>query len=99
MPDAYIYDGVRTAFGRLGGALAGVRPDDLAAVVVRAILERFPVLELAAVGEVIFGLANGAGESGAASHSPLSPPSSTPIKDSARCQLITMPLADHLPQQ
>jgi acetyl-CoA acetyltransferase len=38
--DAYLYDGVRTPFGRYGGALAGVRPDDLAAHVVRAIVDR-----------------------------------------------------------
>ncbi|MGH3171388.1 MAG: thiolase family protein [Trebonia sp.] len=62
MPDAFIYDAVRTPFGRFNGALAGVRPDDLAATVVRATLDRSPGLDPAAIDEVIFGLANGAGE-------------------------------------
>ncbi|GMA20604.1 hypothetical protein GCM10025862_26250 [Arsenicicoccus piscis] len=42
MTDAYVYDAVRTPFGRFGGALAGVRPDDLAAHVVRTMVERAP---------------------------------------------------------
>jgi acetyl-CoA acetyltransferase len=62
MPEAFIYDAVRTPFGRFNGALAWTRPDDLAATVVRATLDRSPGLDPAAVGEVIFGLANGAGE-------------------------------------
>jgi acetyl-CoA acyltransferase len=53
---------VRTPFGRYGGALAGVRPDDLAAHVVRVLLERVPTLDSAAIDDVIFGNANGAGE-------------------------------------
>ena len=40
MSDAFIYEAVRTPFGRFGGALAGVRPDDLAAHALRALLER-----------------------------------------------------------
>jgi acetyl-CoA acyltransferase len=59
---AYLYDAVRTPFGRLNGALAGVRPDDLASYVITALLDRSPRLEGAAVDEVIFGNANGAGE-------------------------------------
>jgi acetyl-CoA acetyltransferase family protein len=59
---AYIYEAVRTPFGRYGGALAGVRPDDLAAHVVRALLERVPELDPAAIDDAIFGNANGAGE-------------------------------------
>jgi acetyl-CoA acyltransferase len=59
---AYLYDAVRTPFGRLGGALAGVRPDDLASYVITALLERNPRLAGAAVDEVILGNANGAGE-------------------------------------
>jgi acetyl-CoA acyltransferase len=59
---AYLYDAVRTPFGRFNGALAGVRPDDLASYVITALLERNPQLESAAVDEVIFGNANGAGE-------------------------------------
>jgi len=59
---AYVYDAIRTPFGRHGGALAGVRPDDLAAHVVRAVLERSPGLDPAAIDDVLFGDANGAGE-------------------------------------
>jgi len=59
---AYIYGVVRTPFGRYGGALAGVRPDDLAAYVVRALLDRVPDLDPARIDDVIFGNANGAGE-------------------------------------
>src|SRR5690242_17666597 len=62
MPEAFVYDAVRTPFGRYAGALARVRPDDLAAVVVRAILERSPRLEPGRVDEVLLGNANGAGE-------------------------------------
>ncbi len=62
MPSAFVYDAVRTPFGRFGGALGGVRPDDLAATVLRAVSERSPGLDPAAVEEVVFGLANGAGE-------------------------------------
>jgi acetyl-CoA acyltransferase len=59
---AYLYDAVRTPFGRYNGALAGVRPDDLASYVITALLERNPKLSGAAIDEVIFGNANGAGE-------------------------------------
>jgi acetyl-CoA acyltransferase len=62
MTAAYLYDAVRTPFGRFNGALAGVRPDDLASYVITALLERSPRLDSAAVDEVIFGNANGAGE-------------------------------------
>ena len=62
MNDVFLYDAVRTPFGRYGGALAQVRPDDLAAVTVRALLERSPGLDPADVGEVVLGNANGAGE-------------------------------------
>ena len=62
MTAAYLYDAVRTPFGRFNGALAGVRPDDLASYVITALLERSPRLDGAAVDEVIFGNANGAGE-------------------------------------
>jgi len=62
MPDAYVLDAVRTPFGRYGGALAGVRPDDLAAHVVRAIVGRSPGLDPAAIDDVLLGNANGAGE-------------------------------------
>jgi acetyl-CoA acyltransferase len=59
MSDAFVYDAVRTPFGRFGGALAAARPDDLAATVLRAIGDRS---DPAAVDEVVFGNANGAGE-------------------------------------
>lgn len=61
MTGAYIYDAVRTPFGRAGGALAGVRPDDLAAVVMRATVERGGI-DPARIDDVIFGDANQAGE-------------------------------------
>jgi acetyl-CoA acetyltransferase family protein len=58
---AYVYDAVRVPFGRYGGALAGVRPDDLAAHVVKALLDRTE-LDPAQLDDVMFGNANGAGE-------------------------------------
>jgi acetyl-CoA acetyltransferase family protein len=61
MLTSYIYDAVRTPFGRYGKGLAGVRPDDLAAVVMRAIVDRNGV-DPAAMDDVIFGDANQAGE-------------------------------------
>ncbi|MER6590632.1 thiolase family protein [Micromonospora purpureochromogenes] len=60
--DVYLYDAVRTPFGRYGGALAGVRPDDLAAHVLRTLVERAPALEPDRVDEIVLGNANGAGE-------------------------------------
>jgi 3-oxoadipyl-CoA thiolase len=62
MADAYLCDGVRTPFGRYGGALAGVRPDDLAAVTLRALVERNPQLDAQRIDDVVFGCANQAGE-------------------------------------
>ena len=64
MNDAFVYDAVRTPFGRFGGALAATRPDDLGALVVRAVVDRSPGLTTDAglVDEVVFGNANGAGE-------------------------------------
>ncbi|MGW1910370.1 thiolase family protein [Streptomyces sp. NPDC002076] len=60
--DVYIVDAVRTPFGRYGGALAGVRPDDLAAGVLRALVDRSPGLDPARIDDVLLGNANGAGE-------------------------------------
>jgi acetyl-CoA acyltransferase len=60
--DAYIIDAVRTPFGRLGGALAGVRPDDLAAAALRGLLDRCPALDPGTIDEVYLGDANQAGE-------------------------------------
>jgi acetyl-CoA acyltransferase len=62
VPQAYIFDAVRTAFGRFGGGLALVRPDDLAAHVVRTLVQRAPELDPGRIDEVVFGNANGAGE-------------------------------------
>src|SRR3954449_5550516 len=62
MGDAYVYAGVRTPFGRYAGALAGSRPDDLAAAVVREVVDRAPGLDPLDVDDVILGCANGAGE-------------------------------------
>jgi acetyl-CoA acyltransferase len=60
--DVYVVDAVRTPFGKYNGSLAGVRPDDLAAHAVRALLDRTPALDPARVEDVYFGNANGAGE-------------------------------------
>ena len=62
MSAAFVYDAVRTPFGKFNGGLAGVRPDDLAAVVLGAVRDRTPGLDPEAVDEVILGNANGAGE-------------------------------------
>jgi acetyl-CoA acetyltransferase family protein len=60
--DTFVVDAVRTRTGRYGGALAGVRPDDLAATVVGALLERSPGLDPERIDDVYFGNTNGAGE-------------------------------------
>jgi acetyl-CoA acyltransferase len=60
--DAYLYAAVRTPFGRFGGALAAVRPDDLAAMVLDAVLAKVPALDRGDVDEVVWGCANQAGE-------------------------------------
>jgi 3-oxoadipyl-CoA thiolase len=62
MPDAFICDAVRTPIGRYGGALARVRPDDLAAHVIRVLIERNPGLDASAIDDVMMGCANQAGE-------------------------------------
>ncbi|KIR61452.1 thiolase family protein [Micromonospora haikouensis] len=60
--DVYVLDAVRTPIGRHGGGLAGVRPDDLAAHVVREVVARSPGLDPARIDDVLLGDANGAGE-------------------------------------
>ncbi|MFJ1531101.1 thiolase family protein [Streptomyces mirabilis] len=60
--DVYVVDAVRTPIGRYGGALSAVRPDDLAAGVVRELLRRSSALDPSLIGDVFFGNANGAGE-------------------------------------
>ena len=62
MNQAFICDAVRTPFGRYGGALAGVRTDDLGAMPLRALMQRHPSVDWQAVTDVIFGCANQAGE-------------------------------------
>jgi acetyl-CoA acetyltransferase family protein len=62
MPAAHVYDAIRTPFGRYGKALAAVRPDDLAASTLRALLDRHPHLDPARIGDVLLGDANQAGE-------------------------------------
>ncbi|MFE3019215.1 thiolase family protein [Streptomyces sp. NPDC059256] len=60
--DVYVVDAVRTPIGKYGGALSGVRPDDLAAGVLRSLLARTPGLDPARIDDVFLGNANGAGE-------------------------------------
>ncbi|HEY4224756.1 MAG TPA: thiolase family protein [Pseudolysinimonas sp.] len=62
MSAAFVYDAIRTPFGRYGKALAGVRPDDLAALVVRELVARHPDLDPSRIDDVILGDANQAGE-------------------------------------
>lgn len=62
MNQAFICDGVRTPIGRYGGALAQVRADDLAALPLRVLLERYPQVDWAQLDDVILGCANQAGE-------------------------------------
>jgi 3-oxoadipyl-CoA thiolase len=62
MADAYIVDGVRTAIGSFAGSLSETRPDDLAALTIRRLLERYPTLDPARITDVIVGCANQAGE-------------------------------------
>jgi len=62
MPDAFVCDAIRTPFGRYGGALATVRTDDLAAIPIRALVERNDKIDWTAVDDVVYGCANQAGE-------------------------------------
>ena len=62
MTDAYICDAIRTPIGRYGGALAGVRADDLAAVPLAGLVSRNPTVDWGALDDVILGRANQAGE-------------------------------------
>ncbi len=62
MRDVFICDAIRTPIGRFGGALAGVRADDLAAVPLKALIERNPSVQWEQLDEVFFGCANQAGE-------------------------------------
>src|SRR5205809_1301145 len=62
MSNAHICDAIRTPFGRYGGALASVRTDDLAAIPIKALMERNSKVDWAALDDVIYGCANQAGE-------------------------------------
>jgi len=62
MNDVYLCDGIRTPIGRYGGGLAAVRADDLAAIPLRALVQRNPGVDWAALDDVYFGCANQAGE-------------------------------------
>jgi 3-oxoadipyl-CoA thiolase len=62
MPDAFICDGIRTPIGRYAGALAKVRTDDLAAVPIKALMQRNPAVDWSELDEVYVGCANQAGE-------------------------------------
>jgi acetyl-CoA acyltransferase len=62
MNHAFICDAIRTPIGRYGGALSSVRTDDLGAVPIRALMARNPKVDWAAVGDVLYGCANQAGE-------------------------------------
>jgi acetyl-CoA acetyltransferase family protein len=62
MNDAFLYAAARTPFGRFNGALAGVRPDDLAAHAITGVLQKTPGLDPERIADVVWGNANGAGE-------------------------------------
>ena len=62
MTQAFVVDAIRTPFGRYGGALSGVRTDDLGAIPIKALMARNPNVDWAAVSDVIYGCANQAGE-------------------------------------
>jgi acetyl-CoA acyltransferase len=62
METAYICDAIRTPFGRYGGSLASIRTDDLAAIPLKALVERDPTVDWNAVDDVVYGCANQAGE-------------------------------------
>jgi 3-oxoadipyl-CoA thiolase len=62
LQDAYIVDAVRTPVGRYGGSLAAVRADDLGAIPIKALKDRHPDLDWAAIDDVLYGCANQAGE-------------------------------------
>ena len=62
MKQAFIVDAIRTPFGRYGGALSGVRTDDLGAIPIRALMARNTQVDWGAVDDVLYGCANQAGE-------------------------------------
>src|SRR6266849_10152829 len=62
MSEVFICDAIRTPFGRYGGTLAAIRTDDLAALPLKALMQRNPGVDWNAVDDVVFGCANQAGE-------------------------------------
>jgi acetyl-CoA acyltransferase len=62
MNDVYLCDGIRTPFGRYGGVLSSIRPDDLAAIPLKVLVERNPAVDWEALDDVYYGCANQAGE-------------------------------------
>src|SRR6202046_1755332 len=62
MSQVFICDAIRTPFGRYGGSLATIRTDDLAALPLKALMERNPGVDWGAVDDIVFGCANQAGE-------------------------------------
>src|SRR6266702_141634 len=62
MADAFICDAIRTPFGKYGGALSSVRADDLAAIPIKALVERNPKVDWGTIDDVVYGCANQAGE-------------------------------------
>src|SRR5499425_1158053 len=62
MNSAYICDAIRTPFGRYGGTLAAIRTDDLAAIPIKALVERNPSVDWGALDDLVYGCANQAGE-------------------------------------
>lgn len=62
LKDAYIVDAIRTPIGRYGGALSAVRADDLGAIPIKALAERYPDLDWSKIDDVLYGCANQAGE-------------------------------------
>ena len=62
MNEVFLCDGIRTPFGRYGGALSSVRADDLAALPLKALMARHPKIDWAAIDDVYYGCANQAGE-------------------------------------
>ncbi|WP_411977491.1 hypothetical protein [Streptomyces brevispora] len=99
MSDAHLYAATRTPFGRFNDALAGVRPDDLAATALSGLLDQAPGLDRAAIGDVVWGNANGAGEDnrnvGRMAVLPAGPPVSVPATTVNRlCGSITDEVSD-----
>lgn len=62
MKEAYIIDAIRTPIGKYGGTLSAIRPDDMAALTIKTLLERNPTIDKSDIADVILGNANGAGE-------------------------------------